>query len=77
MMDSKLRNYLLITSVGLVISGGSCASQNLYGRVTKLEDRTMEIERVNSSTTTEIKEFRKSFEEFKDDYKKTHERHHR
>lgn len=75
--DSKLRQYLFTAVVGICITMGGCFAKGFSTKVEALDNRINTIERNDARTDQDIKDFRQSFEEFKQDVKDDIRKHHR
>lgn len=75
--DSKLRQYLLGTVVTVLVAAGGCTANQLFKRIDTVEAKAQEREVEGAVIKQDLKNFRQSFEDFKSEWKKTDDRHHR
>lgn len=64
--DKDLRQYLLTTVVVILVSLAGCVGDNLLSRVEILEASDTKRQVEDATTKQELKDFRQSFEDFKD-----------
>jgi hypothetical protein len=75
-MDLKLRNWLLTTVVGLLLSVGSCYGRTITADVETLKKENSKRQVETATTKQAVDDFRKDFDEFKKDIKDDIASHH-
>lgn len=82
--DSSLRQYLLATVVSLLVLVSGCYMNSMTARVDAnekkvdtLDQKVNATDKQNAVIEQDLKDFRKSFEDFKTDWKADDARHHR
>ena len=75
--DAKFRQYILATVVTILLTVAGCVAQTTIGRIDTLEAADSDRKVEGAVLKKEVEDFRKSFEDFKQDVKDDIDRHHR